>query len=164
MPDVAILSLDIGCVRVSERFLRHDPPAPEDLALARGAVKDHVVAARAGLPSLAPDSLLVGLAGTVSTLECLEHGITVYDRARVHHATLTRGVVERWLGILSAEDSRARLARPGMAVGREDVIVGGVLVLAVVMETFGRQVCLVSEDDILDGLAASLLTSEGSAG
>ena len=164
VPDVAILSLDIGCVRVSERFLRHDPPAPEDLARARGAVKDHVVAARAGLPPLAPDSLLVGLAGTVSTLECLEHGITVYDRARVHHATLTRGVVERWLGILSTEDSRARLACPGMAVGREDVIVGGVLVLAVVMETFGRQVCLVSEDDILDGLAASLLTSEGSAG
>ena len=164
VPDVAILSLDIGCVRVSERFLRHDPPAAEDLARARGAVADQVVTARAGLPPLAPDSLLVGLAGTVSTLECLEHGITVYDRARVHHATLTRDVVERWLGILSTEDSRARLARPGMAVGREDVIVGGVLVLAVVMETFGRDVCLVSEDDILDGLTASLMTSGGSAG
>ena len=89
MPDVAVLSLDIGCVRVSERFLLHDPPAPEDLARARGAVKDQVVAARAGLPPLAPDSLLVGLAGTVSTLACLEHGITVYDRARVHHAVLS---------------------------------------------------------------------------
>ena len=57
-----------------------------------------------------------------------------------------------------------RLACPGMAVGREDVIVGGVLVLAVVMETFGHDVCLVSEDDILDGLAASLMTLEGLPG
>ena len=159
VPDVAILSLDIGCVRVSERFLRHDPPAPEDLTRAREAVKEDVVAARASLPPLAPDSVLVGLAGTVSTLVCLEHGITVYDRARVHHATLKRDVVERWLGNLSSEDSHARLARPGMAAGREDVIVGGVLVLAVVMETFGRDLCLVSEDDILDGLAADLLAA-----
>jgi exopolyphosphatase/pppGpp-phosphohydrolase len=63
------------------------------------------------------------------------------------------------LRILSAEDARARLDHPGMVRGREDVIVGGVLILAVVMECFGRDRCLVSEDDILDGLAAELLAS-----
>ncbi len=88
-PDVVARSLDIGCVRVSERFL-HDPPRPEDLAPARGAVTEEVMAARADLPQPAPDGLVIGLAGTVSTLVCLDRGITVYDRARVHHAVLSR--------------------------------------------------------------------------
>lgn len=161
--DVAIRSLDIGCVRVTERFLPRDPPSAEDLTQARHAVREQIAAAQRDLPALAPDSLLVGLAGTVSTLACLELALSEYDRARVHHATLPRDVVEGWLGTLSSEDSRARLARPGMTAGREDVIVGGVLILAVVMERFGRDVCLVSEDDILDGLAASLLQPGGSS-
>ena len=55
-----------------------------------------------------------------------------------------------------AEDRRARLARPGMVEGRADVIVGGVLILDTVMARFDRDACLVSEDDILDGLVASL--------
>ena len=156
-PAVSVRSLDIGCVRVSERFLRHDPPGPEDLIRARETVREEIKTARGGLPPLAPDSILVGLAGTVSTLACLELAVTVYDRRRVHHAQLTRDDVERWLRDLASEDSRARLARPGMAQGREDVIVGGVLILAVVMDVFGRDRCLVSEDDILDGLAADLL-------
>jgi exopolyphosphatase / guanosine-5'-triphosphate,3'-diphosphate pyrophosphatase len=70
---------------------------------------------------------------------------------------LTREDVEGWLRVLAAETARDRLARAGMTAGREDVIVGGVLVLASVMEEFGRARCLVSEDDILDGLAGSLL-------
>jgi exopolyphosphatase / guanosine-5'-triphosphate,3'-diphosphate pyrophosphatase len=155
-PDVAIRSLDLGCVRVSERFLHHDPPR-RDLDRARDAVREEVVAVRAEPPPLAPDSLLVGLAGTVSTLACLQYGIAVYDRARVHGALLHRDDVERWLRVLSSEGSGARLARPGMTEGREDVIVGGALVLAVVMESFDRDVCMVSEDDILDGLVAGLL-------
>jgi exopolyphosphatase/guanosine-5'-triphosphate,3'-diphosphate pyrophosphatase len=157
VPEVSIRSLDIGCVRVTERFLVHDPPSPVDVARARGALGELVTSARDGLPRLAPDSLLVGLAGTVSTLASLEQGVAVYDRGRIHHAQLSRDDVERWLHVLASEDSRARLARPGMAEGREDVIVGGVLILAVVMEVFGRDLCLVSEDDILDGLAADLL-------
>jgi exopolyphosphatase / guanosine-5'-triphosphate,3'-diphosphate pyrophosphatase len=67
--------------------------------------------------------------------------------------------VERWVTVLSSETSRERLARPGMVEGREDVIVGGVLILAVVMEAFDCERCLVSEDDILDGLAATLLAT-----
>ena len=152
-------SLDIGCVRVSERLLPEDPPRPEQLVRARNEVRERLVAARSELPALARDSLLVGLAGTVSTLASLDNEITVYDRERIHHTVLARAGVERWLRTLSAEDARARLKRPGMVKGREDVIVGGVLILAVVMECFERTRCLVSEDDILDGLAAELLAS-----
>ncbi len=152
----ATRSLDLGCVRVSERFFRHDPPLVQELGEARQMVEKLVAEAASSLPPLTPDSLLVGLAGTVSTISCLEHGITEYDRARVHHSVLEREQVAGWLDVLSSESSAARLARPGMVPGREDVIVGGVLVLDVVMDVFGRSHCLVSEDDILDGLAKTL--------
>ncbi|HXQ43083.1 MAG TPA: Ppx/GppA phosphatase family protein, partial [Acidimicrobiales bacterium] len=132
-PDVVARSLDVGCVRVTERFLRHDPPAPHELDEARAAVDTLLEEARAGLPELDPGGLLIGLAGTVSTLAALEGSVVDYDRARIHHTVLERDVVERWLALLSAENSRARLARPGMVEGRADVIVGGVLVLAEVM-------------------------------
>jgi exopolyphosphatase/guanosine-5'-triphosphate,3'-diphosphate pyrophosphatase len=96
------------------------------------------------------------LAGTVSTLAALDRHLTRYDRAAIHHAVLGRDVVARWLQILAAEPSRARLARPGMVEGRADVIVAGAMILDAVMTVFDRDECLVSEDDILDGLAASL--------
>jgi exopolyphosphatase/guanosine-5'-triphosphate,3'-diphosphate pyrophosphatase len=155
--EVSTRSLDIGCVRVTERFLRHDPPRRGELAQARHMVEREVAAVRDVLPALEPDSLLVGLAGTVSTLASLEYALTHYERARIHHAVLGRAVVEHWLELLAAEPASDRLGRPGMVQGREDVIVGGVLILAVVMEQFACGRCLVSEDDILDGLAATLL-------
>lgn len=159
---IAATSLDIGCVRVSERFLSHDPPSERDMAEARAFVNELVGGARTTLPTIPAGSLLVGLAGTVSTLACLEFGITVYDRERVHLSRLSREAVERWLRTLSSETSRERLDHPGMVEGREDVIVGGTVILSVVMEAFGCQECLVSEDDILDGMAINLLDEAGS--
>jgi exopolyphosphatase/guanosine-5'-triphosphate,3'-diphosphate pyrophosphatase len=161
---VATLSLDIGCVRVSERFLRHDPPTDDDVAAARTFVKELVATARDQLPLVPPGTLLVGLAGTVSTLACLEFGIKEYDRARIHHSVLARHAVERWLHVLSSETSRARLEHPGMVQGREDVIVGGALILSAVLETFGCDSCLVSEDDILDGLVTDMSAPNGIGG
>jgi exopolyphosphatase/guanosine-5'-triphosphate,3'-diphosphate pyrophosphatase len=160
--DVRTLSLDIGCVRVSERFL-HDPVQGDEVARARAAVMEEVEAARSAFPTPPTDRLMIGLAGTVSTLASLQLGLAEYDRARIHHAVLTRADVDRWLLVLSSEDAAARLTRPGMDPGREDVIVGGVLILSVVMAAFGCDRCLVSEDDILDGLAASLLPPEAGA-
>ena len=154
--DVATTSLDIGCVRLTERFLVHDPPEPGELAAARAEVRGQVVSARAQLPPMTSDALLIGLAGTVSTLAALEYDVAVYDRARIHHSVLERAAVDRWLGLLAAEDAATRLTHPGMEGGREDVIVGGVLILAEVMEVFGHSSCLVSEDDILDGIATTL--------
>jgi exopolyphosphatase/guanosine-5'-triphosphate,3'-diphosphate pyrophosphatase len=159
--DVAAVSLDIGCVRVTERFLLHDPPLHEELADARAFIDTILAGARAGLFRLAPGGV-VGLAGTVSTLVALERRLDRYDRAAVHHVVLTRAQVEDWSGRLSGEDRAQRLARPGMVKGREDVIVGGVLILACVMAAFDRTFCLASEDDILDGLAASMGVSRSS--
>ena len=153
---VVTRSLDIGCVRVTERFLRRDPPRPNELSAARAAVAVELEMARAAMPALSPGGVVVGLAGTVSTLACLQLGVAEYDRDRIHHAVLGRDDVEKWLRTLAGEATEARLTHPGMVKGREDVIVGGIVVLAEVMAAFGRVRCLVSEDDILDGLAASL--------
>ena len=159
-PAVAAVSLDLGCVRLTERFFHHDPPLAEELAQARAMVEAEVDRARGSLPPLEGPGTLIGLAGTVSTLAALELELPHYERDRIHHALLTRKQVEHWLDRLATEDRRARLQRPGMIEGRADVIVGGVLVLAVVMARFERTTCLVSEDDILDGIAASLLSRD----
>ena len=153
---VATVSLDIGCVRVTERFMHHDPPLGHELAAARQAVDADVGRARAMLPPLSPGAPLVGLAGTVSTIAALDQGLTDYERSRIHHAVLSRTTVDHWLEVLAGEDNAARLSRPGMMEGRADVIASGALILAAVMTGFDRDACLVSEDDILDGLAASI--------
>jgi exopolyphosphatase/guanosine-5'-triphosphate,3'-diphosphate pyrophosphatase len=154
---VSAVTMDVGCVRITERFLRHDPPWPSELERARATVDAELQGARRHLPPLSPGGLLIGLAGTVSTLAALDKRLARYDRAAIHHAVLTGADVAGWLERLAGEDSRARLARPGMVEGRADVIVGGVLILDAVMAAFDRASCLVSEDDILDGLVASIV-------
>ncbi len=157
---VEAVSLDLGCVRLTERYLRHDPPGPGELAEATGAIEAELDRALVVLPALGalePGSRLLGLAGTVSTLVALDQGLASYDRDRLHHAVVTREALERWFRTLAAESARARPHRPGMVAGRQDVIVGGALVLRQVMDRLGFELCVHSESDILDGLAASLL-------
>lgn len=157
--EIRAVSLDLGCVRLTERHLTHDPPLAEELAAAEDTIDsglDRAVEAVPGLGRLRPESRLIGLAGTVSTLAMLDQGIGEYAWDRVHHSVLTVTAVERWIGILAGEPAAARATRPGMVPGREDVIVGGALVLRAVMRRFAFRSALVSETDILDGLVASL--------
>ena len=156
---VRALSLDIGCVRVTERFLNHDPPTQSELSEAEEFVRTQLDGARPLAQGLASGGPVIGLAGTVSTLSALENQVAQYSRQALHHSVLSNAAVERWLRTLAAEAASARLQRPGMIEGRADVIVGGVLVLDSVMKVFERAWCLVSEDDILDGLAASVVRS-----
>ncbi len=153
------VSLDMGCVRLTERHLGHDPPTAGELEAAASAVRAGLGAAIEQVPRLGhlpTGSRLIGLAGTVSTLASLEQGLEVYDPERIHHFLLGRAEVTRWLGLLASETSGARGERPGMDPGRQDVIVAGVLILEEVMATLGLKTCLVSERDILDGLVESV--------
>ena len=157
---VSAVSLDVGCVRLTERFLRHDPPTGDELEAAREFVRSALEHAPDEIPQLArlePGSRLVGLAGSVTTLAALELGLDGYDPERTHHSVLTREAVDRWYGVLAAERASERARRRAIARGREDVIAAGALVLREVMGTFGFDRCVVSETDILDGLAMSLL-------
>jgi len=157
-PALAAVSLQLGCVRLSERFLTDDPPTGAELSAAAEEVAAQLGSAVAAHPRYRETRRLVGLAGTVSTLASLQLGLAEYDRDRIHHAELAAGDVAGWFHRLAAEPAADRLVRPGMEPGRQDVIVGGALILHAVMERFGFDRCLVSEADILDGLVASQLT------
>jgi exopolyphosphatase/guanosine-5'-triphosphate,3'-diphosphate pyrophosphatase len=155
--DVVAVSLQVGCVRLTERFLQGDPPSPEQLASGHDFVAGLVTDALAAHPELGRPAEMVGLAGTVSTLAMLKLGLSTYDRHRVHHSRLTRREVDRLICELAAVDLEQRLERPGMEPGRADVIIGGAVVLEAVMDAVGRGELLVSESDILDGMVAELL-------
>jgi exopolyphosphatase/guanosine-5'-triphosphate,3'-diphosphate pyrophosphatase len=155
----AVTSLDMGCVRISERFLLSDPPRPAELAAARTWVADllHDVSART--PVFDSAASLIGLAGTVAALAAIDQGLDRYERSRVHHYVLTRDAIARLLATLAAEPTEARRRRPGVERDRADVIVGGTVVLAELMDHFDFDACLTSEADILDGLVSTLLAS-----
>ncbi len=161
--DPRVVSLDLGCVRLTERYLHHDPPLPAELERATaviGAALEGAAAALSVLRSAHRRATLVGLAGTVTTLSMLAHRWPAQEWRRVHHSELSVETVEEWTARLAAEPVAARKARPGMAPGREDVIVGGALVLREVMRRFGFTRCVVSESDILDGLVASIASTK----
>jgi exopolyphosphatase/guanosine-5'-triphosphate,3'-diphosphate pyrophosphatase len=154
--------MEVGCVRLTERYLHGDPPGAGEVSAAVdaiGAQLDRAVGAVPDLGHLGAGDRLVGLAGTVSTLAMLELGVTVYHRDRIHHVVLPRAAVERWCDLLGNETIATRAARQSLPEGRQDVIFGGALILREVMRRFGVPDCLVSESDILDGLVLSLRTS-----
>ena len=152
---LAVRSLDVGCVRLTERFLLSDPPEPGQVDEACRFVSALLEDLTSAQPEFRGGSTLVGLAGTVAALASIEQGLTTYDRARVHHHTLTRASVDQLLATLAAESTEARKERPGMETERADVIVGGAVVLGELMTHFGFDACLTSEADILDGLVLS---------
>jgi exopolyphosphatase/guanosine-5'-triphosphate,3'-diphosphate pyrophosphatase len=164
---IAAVSLDIGCVRLTERYLQSDPPAPEEIEAARGAIHAELARATQQVPALArlgPADRLVGLAGTVSTLASLELGLVRYERDRIHHSVLPLTSVERWCDTLGAERVQERAQRAAITSGREDVIFGGALVLKEAMLRLGLAECVVSEADILDGLVLGLRGGRGPEG
>lgn len=154
--EIVALSLDVGCVRLTERFLVSDPPRRQEQESAHEHVAELVIGAVEAHPELAAARLMVGVAGTVSALAVLELGLSSYDREKVHHARLTRSGTHSLFDELFAAPLAERRERPGMERERADVIVGGALVLLTVMELLGHDELLVSESDILDGMIGAL--------
>jgi exopolyphosphatase/guanosine-5'-triphosphate,3'-diphosphate pyrophosphatase len=157
-------SMQLGCVRVTERALGRGVVDAANDAAAREMIAAELDLAWRAMPDLAKvagNVRLVGLAGSVSTLAQLDAGIAAYDRDAVHHRRLSRGTVELWRDRLAAETPEARLTRPGMVRGREDVLPAGLYVLAAVMTRLDADELLSSEDDILDGITDSLLVNRG---
>ena len=152
-----VVSIDMGCVRLTEKFLHGDPPAPEELSQAISVVHSFLEDVEREVPAVNEADRLVGLAGTVTTMAAVEIGLPEYDPERIHHFVLTRAAAEDVFRTLATEARADRIHNPGLEEGRADVIVGGAAILVTVMRHFGFEECLVSEADILDGLAASLL-------
>jgi exopolyphosphatase/guanosine-5'-triphosphate,3'-diphosphate pyrophosphatase len=150
-----LVSLDMGCVRITEQYLDSDPPAPEELSNAINAVRDLVADVPRVIPGAEDAATLVGLAGTVTTVAAVELGIPEYDPEKIHHFVLTRDAAEDVFRTLATETAAQRAHNPGLEAGRVDVIVGGTAVLVGIFRVLGFSEMLVSEADILDGLVRS---------
>lgn len=151
------MSLDVGCVRLTEKYLHGDPPLPEELHACLSVTGDHLDDVDREMPSARQARTLVGLAGTISTAAAVEQGLHAYDRDKIHHFELTKAAAEDVFRTLATESRADRAFNPGLEPGRVDVIVGGMAILVKIMRHFGFESCLVSESDILDGMVLSLL-------
>ncbi|MET9321788.1 Ppx/GppA phosphatase family protein [Streptomyces sp. NPDC003038] len=155
----AARSVDVGCVRMTERHLVADgrvtdPPTRAQVAAIRADIEAALDLAAETVP-LTEARTLVGLAGSVTTVAAIALGLPEYDSQAIHHSRIpyekVREVSERMLTATHAE----RAAIPVMHPGRVDVIGAGALVLLAIMERIGASEVVVSEHDILDGIAWS---------
>jgi exopolyphosphatase / guanosine-5'-triphosphate,3'-diphosphate pyrophosphatase len=152
----ALVSLDIGCVRMFERHLHSDPPTQDELEHLHSDVTTTLQDVRSAL-AVDPKATLIGVAGTVTQLATLKAGVPVYDPDVTHHAVLSHGDVRLLLRRLASLPIEQRKRIPALDPGRADVIVAGAEILLSVMEVFDFPEVLVSERDILDGLVMELL-------
>ncbi|MCG7523719.1 Ppx/GppA family phosphatase [Streptomyces sp. OfavH-34-F] len=156
----AARSVDIGCVRMTERHLVRDgavqdPPPAGAAAAIRADVAAALDLAGQTVP-LTSAATLVGLAGTVTTVAAIALGLEEYDSAAIHHSRISLDRVREITARLLASTHAERAAIGAMHPGRVDVIASGALILQSVMERTGAQEIVVSECDILDGIAWSL--------
>jgi exopolyphosphatase / guanosine-5'-triphosphate,3'-diphosphate pyrophosphatase len=149
----ALTSIDVGCVRLTEQFLRSDPPTAEELSQAVSVVRDQLADVGRLFPAMSSAPTLVGTAGTVWTLAAIELGVDAGRSDLIDHFRLTRAAAEDVFRTLATERIEQRRHNPGLEPGRVDVIVGGAIVVVSVMRQWGYDSLLVSEADILDGLA-----------
>jgi exopolyphosphatase/guanosine-5'-triphosphate,3'-diphosphate pyrophosphatase len=152
----AARSVDIGCVRLTERHVRSDPPSQAEVAAIRADIETALDLAEETVP-LREAQTLVGLAGSVTTVAAIALGLPEYDSEAIHRSRISyEQVAEVTARLLAAtHDERSRISV--MHPGRVDVIVSGALVLLAVMDRVGAREVVVSEHDILDGIALSLV-------
>jgi exopolyphosphatase/guanosine-5'-triphosphate,3'-diphosphate pyrophosphatase len=159
---IAAKSVDIGCVRITERALKSDPPTPEEIAAA-DALATQVLTEAFEQVDVSKAKTWIGVAGTITTLTAVAQGLTEYDSERTHLSKLSRADIDRLTVDLLSVDHATRAANPVIHPGRVDVIGGGSVIVRALAEQLaargGPTELVVSEHDILDGIALSLAAS-----
>jgi exopolyphosphatase / guanosine-5'-triphosphate,3'-diphosphate pyrophosphatase len=150
-------SVDIGCVRMTERHLVSDPPTQDQVDAVRADVRAALLAVQEQV-DLGRARTLIGLAGTVTTVAAMSMGLATYDPKILHGATMSCADVHRIAEQLIAMPRAERAALGFMHPGRVDVIAGGALILAEICRAVQASHVLVSEHDILDGIALELMS------
>ncbi len=151
----AARSVDIGCVRLTERHLHDDPPTADQVRRAEDDIRAALDAVRAEVP-VGEAASLIGLAGSVTTVAALALELPAYDADAIHGSRISADGVRGVTADLLAATRATRAALPVMHPGRVDVIGAGALILHLVMDEFGLGEVVVSEHDILDGIALRL--------
>ena len=146
-------SLNIGSVRLTERFVANNPPSQDEMA----AIRDHVRGALAAVTPPGPGAAAVGVAGTVTTLCAVANQVEPYDSTAIHGATLTRASVDELIKLLSSLPLEARREVTGLAPKRADVIVAGAILTQQILSWAGPAACTVSDRGVRWGLIAELI-------
>jgi exopolyphosphatase / guanosine-5'-triphosphate,3'-diphosphate pyrophosphatase len=151
----AMVSLDLGCVRLYERHLHTDPPTAAEISALRADAATQLARVTATLDPASADRV-VGVAGTITTVTAIGLGLETYDPSRIHHAALSAAEIATVADKLAAMTVAERAAIPVMAKGREDVIAAGALLLDELVRSFRFPRVIASETDILDGVLLGL--------
>ena len=149
-------SVNIGCVRMSERHFANDPATTEQVELARTDIQAAIAIAAAEVP-ITKAKTLVAVAGTATTVAAAALELAEYDRYAIHLARISASQVHDTLAMFLTRNREERLALGYMHPGRVDVIGAGSLVLSEIMKATGATEFVASESDILDGMARSLV-------
>lgn len=154
----AAKSVNIGCVRMSERHFHTDPPSHAEIELAIADIKEAIKAAASVVP-ITQAKTLIAVAGTATTVAAAVLGLDKYDPYAIHLARIPAKKVHEISQMFLSMTHAERAALPYMHPGRVDVITAGALVLSQILDATGAEEFVASESDILDGMAWSLAKS-----
>jgi exopolyphosphatase/guanosine-5'-triphosphate,3'-diphosphate pyrophosphatase len=153
--DPVIASLPLGAVYLTERFLEHDPPSPDELARLRAAVMNELDG-HPGQLRKAPSGLFIGTAGTITTLASIKLGLEAYDPGRINGCTLTRDEIDDMILALNGLTREERKTVRGLEPGREDIIIAGAVITREIMARFRRISMLASDWGLREGIVLDL--------
>ncbi len=149
------ISVNIGCVRMTERHFRNDPPTADEIAIARGDIQNAIDIAYASV-DIKSAKTLVAVAGTATTVAAAALNLPEYDRYAIHLSRISAEQVHTVSNNFLNMKREDRAGLGYMHPGRVDVISAGSLVLSEIMRATGAKEFVASENDILDGMAWSL--------
>jgi exopolyphosphatase/guanosine-5'-triphosphate,3'-diphosphate pyrophosphatase len=157
-------SLPLGAVYMTERFLRHDPPADRELDELRNAV-GNVIGRNAGMVRPDPAGVFIGTAGTITTLAAIDLGLAAYDPDRINRHVLSRDFIDDIIRKLGASSIAERRDILGIEKGREDIILAGAVIAQEILKWSGHVSMLVSDGGLREGIIVDLYekTARGAA-
>lgn len=145
-------SFDIGCRRITEMFIHHDPPTAEELAAARAYLLESFAELLTSQIEQHPVQRVVAVAGTATSVVSVDLVMETYDSARVHKTVVPDATLEAVLHLLAGMTEEERKGVVGLEPKRASVIVAGMLILQCVLQVLGHTSFTVSESDILQGI------------
>ena len=148
-----VMSTEMGVVHLTEKYLRSDPPASEELKQLRSAIAQVIRPIVYDFPA---QCRFVGTAGSVTTLAAIDQRLIEYDPAKINGYPLSRAAVERIFKELASMTLEQRCRVPGLEKGREDIIIAGILILLTVMELLGYDPIYVSDYGMREGILLDL--------
>ena len=150
-----IISLPLGAVYLTERCIKHDPPIAEEVAHLRRMVREELDTYSAMIQP-DPAGMLVGTAGTITTLAAVDQRLDGYDPARINRSVLTRDSIDKIVDTLSMSSLVERRTIRGLEPGREDIILAGAVILQEIIRRFGFTSMLVSDWGLREGIVLDL--------